>query len=243
MWRVVRSDRTPLDQRTRLGVGAEARLATAQDLRPLIVGRPRPGRFVLGRFRRHLLAAENPAAASRRKRWRSDIGSIALIGPSRSGKTRCARAGIRHWGQPAILSSVKTDLLAATVEERRRLGEVNVFDPTGVTGMASAHWTPLRAAGSLQGAAATAKALVDAAPRGARSSDSHWLKQAEILLTSLLCLAANSEKPTISDVVDWVLGLDRPTDESSGTVGPLLRAQVESATRPCPRPPFVPIAG
>ncbi|MDQ4068388.1 MAG: type IV secretory system conjugative DNA transfer family protein [Actinomycetota bacterium] len=231
LWRVFRSERTPLDRRTRLGVGAEARLATARDLKPLMVGRPRPGRFVLGRFRRHLLAAENPAAASRRRRWRGDIGSIALIGPSRSGKTRCAQAGIRHWRQPAILSSVKTDLLASTVEDRRRLGEVKVFDPTGVTGMTSAHWTPLRAAGSLQGAAATAKALVDAAPRGERSSDSHWLKQAEILLTSLLWLAANSEKRTISDVVDWVLGLDRPTDDSSGTVGPLLRAHVESADK------------
>lgn len=97
-----------------------------------------------------------------------------------------------------------------------------------MTGIASDHWTPLRAAGSLQGAAATAKALVDAAPRGERSSDSHWLKQAEILLTSLLWLAANSENRTISDVVDWVLALDRPADGSSGTVAPLLRAHAES---------------
>ena len=233
LWRVLRSSRAPLDERTRLGVGTEARLARVSDLRPLIVRRPRPGRFVLGRFGRHLLAAENPAATSRATRWRGDVGSIALIGPSRSGKTRCAQAAIRHWGQPAILSSVKTDLLAATVEARRRLGEVKVFDPTGVTGIASDHWTPLRAAGSLQGAAATAKALVDAAPRGERSSDSHWLKQAEILLTSLLWLAANSEKRTISDVVDWVLALDRPADGSSGTVAPLLRAHAESgdATR------------
>ena len=229
LWRLFRSSRTPLDRRTRLGVGTEARLARVSDLRPLIVRRPRPGRFVLGRFRRHMLAAQNPAPTSRPKPWRGDVGSVALIGPSRSGKTRCAQAGIRHWGQPAILSSVKTDLLAATVEDRRRLGEVKVFDPTGVTGIASDHWTPLRAAGSLQGAAATAKALVDAAPRGERSSDSHWLKQAEILLTSLLWLAANSEKRTMSDVVDWVLALDRPVDGSSGTVAPLLRAHVESA--------------
>ncbi len=228
LWRLFRSDRMPLDRRTRLGVGAEARLATARDLRPLIVSRPRPGRFVLGRFGRRLLAAENPGRSQRRKRWQGDLGSIALIGPSRSGKTRCAQSAIRTWGHPAILSSVKTDLLAATIDERQRLGEVKVFDPTGVTGVESAHWTPLRAAQSLQGATATAKALVDAAPRGERSGDSHWLKQAEILLTSLLWLAANKEKGTISDVVDWVLGLDRPTEQSSGTVAPLLRAMVES---------------
>ena len=152
---------------------------------------------------------------------------MALIGPARSGKTWCAANGIRHWGLPAILSSVKTDLLAATLEERQRLGDVKVFDPTGVTGMASAHWTPLRGATSLQGAAANAKALVDSAPQGERSGDSHWLKQAEILLTSLLWLAANTEKLTISHVVNWVLEFDRPTETSSGMVAPLLRAHID----------------
>lgn len=229
-WRVFRSDRTPLDRRSRLGVATEARLATAKELAPLIVRRPQPGRFLLGRFHRHLIAAENPPRRRRRGRRqgrRGDIGSVALIGPSRSGKTRCAESGIRTWGYPAILSSVKTDLLAATIEERRRVGNVRVFDPTGVTGITSSHWTPLRAASTLQGAAATAKGLVDAAPRDERHGDSHWLKQAEILLTSLLWLAANSEKRTISDVVAWVMALDRPTDTSSGTVAPLLRAHVD----------------
>lgn len=164
-WQRFGSDRTPLDKRSRLGVPTQARLATARDLAALIVPRPQPGRFVLGRFGRRLLAAENPLLQrTRRRRWQGDIGSVALIGPSRSGKTRCAENGIRHWGMPAILSSVKTDLLAATIEERRGLGEVRVFDSTGVTGVPSAHWTPLRAAATLQGAAATAKALVDAAP-------------------------------------------------------------------------------
>ena len=164
LWRLFRLDRTALDRRTRLGVGAEARLATARDLRPLIASRSRPSRF----------------------------GSIALIGPSRSGKTRCAQSSIRTWGHPAILSSVKTDLLAATIDERQRLGEVKMFDPTGVTDRGSAHWTPLRAARSLQGATATAKALVDVATRGEGSGDSHWLRQAEILLTSLLWLTVRS---------------------------------------------------
>ncbi len=235
LWKVFRTDRTPLDRRSRLGVTTEARLATATDLAALIVRRPEPGRFVLGRFGRHLLAAEGPPRNRRRRgrgRRRGDIGSIALIGPSRSGKTRCAEAGIRAWAFPAILSSVKTDLLAATIEERRKIGEVRVFDPTGATGIASSQWTPLRGAASLQGAAATARSLADAAPRDDRKGDSHWMKQAEILLTSLLWLAANSEKRTISDVVDWVMAVDRPTETSSGTVAPLLRAHVDSGKEP-----------
>ncbi len=93
--------------------------------------------------------------------------------------------------------------------------------------MASAHWTPLRGATSLQGAAANAKALVDSAPQGERRGDSHWLKQAEILLTCLLWLAANTEKCTISNVVNWVLEVDRPRETSSGTVAPLPRAHID----------------
>jgi hypothetical protein len=126
LWRVFHTNRTPLDRRSRLGVTTEARLATATDLGALIVRRPQPGRFVLGRFGRHLIAAESPPRYQHRRRGRGrrrgDIGSIALIGPSRSGKTRCAESGIRTWAFPAILSSVKTDLLAATIEERRKIG-------------------------------------------------------------------------------------------------------------------------
>ena len=50
LWRVFGPNRTPLDRRSRLGVPTEARLATVRDLRALIVRRPTPGRFMLGRF-------------------------------------------------------------------------------------------------------------------------------------------------------------------------------------------------
>ena len=67
-WRLFGSNRTPLDRRSRLGVPTEARLAKARDLAALIVPRPTPGRFVLGRFGRHLLATENPLDERRRRR-------------------------------------------------------------------------------------------------------------------------------------------------------------------------------
>src|SRR5207245_2206856 len=135
-----------LDRRRRFGVDAQARLARPADLAPLIIRGPVAGRFVLGRLGRHTLATENRAVATGRRRARrrqGDVGAVALIGPSRSGKTRTAIAGIDAWRGPAILSSVKTDLLAATIAHRAARGEVKVFDPSGVTGLDSASWTPL----------------------------------------------------------------------------------------------------
>ncbi len=36
---------------------------------------------------------------------------LALVGPSRSGKTTAVVSGILEWDGPAVLSSVKADLL------------------------------------------------------------------------------------------------------------------------------------
>ena len=228
-WRFFRPPQRALDRRRRLGVETQARLAQPADLRTLIVRGPVPGRFLLGRLRRHTLATENRSAMPRRRRPRrqGDIGAVALIGPSRSGKTRAAIAGIETWHGPAILSSVKTDLLAATIAARSARGEIKVFDPSGVTGLDSALWTPLRRAETIQGAQAAAKALADASPRSEHDDSAYWLNQAEILLAALLWLAAHTPGSTIADVVDWVLGQDRPSDEASGTVAPLIRALTE----------------
>ena len=228
-WRLFRSPERALDRRRRFGVEAQARLARPADLAPLVIRRPIAGRLVLGRLGRHTLATENRAVAPtghgrRAGRRQGDVGAVALIGPSRSGKTRAAIAGIDAWRGPAILSSVKTDLLAATIQTRAARGEIKVFDPSGVTGLDSASWTPLGRARTIGGAQSAARALVDASPRGEHDDSAYWRNQAEILLAGLLWLAATTEGRTIADVVDWVLGQDRPTDQASGTVAPLVRA-------------------
>ncbi|HVM14018.1 MAG TPA: type IV secretory system conjugative DNA transfer family protein, partial [Egibacteraceae bacterium] len=136
-----------------LGVDARARFATARDLKPLAVTGPHPGRFLLGRHGRHLLATELPPDGRRRRRGRhGDRGAVALIGPSRSGKTTAAVAGILEWEGPAVLSSVKADLLASTCGWRKQQGKVLVYDPTHTTGDESATWSPLRGAGTVLGA-------------------------------------------------------------------------------------------
>ena len=205
-------------QRRPLGVDARSRFATARDLAPMLIRRPETGRFVLGRVGRRLVATEKPSRRRRRGRA-SDRGAVALIGPSRSGKTTAAVGGILDWHGPAVLSSVKADLLATTYTWRAGRGEVLVYDPTRTTGMATASWTPLREAGSIIGAQRAARSLCDAAPRGdnVEGGLDFWLTQAEILLSGLLWVAANKGLD-MAAVCEWVMVQDSPSEASKGQV-------------------------
>ena len=114
--RLVGRSRVGTRPRRPLGVDARARFATAADLAPLTVRGDHPGRFLLGRHGRRSLATEAAPTRRRRRRrrHRGDAGAVALVGPSRCGKTTAAVSGILAWEGPAVLSSVKADLLAAT---------------------------------------------------------------------------------------------------------------------------------
>ena len=216
-------------KRRRLGVDPHARFATGADLRPLVVKHAEPGRFVLGRAHRHLLATERPPTpGGRRLPAAGDRGAVALVGPSRSGKTTAAISGILEWDGPAVLSSVKADLLGATLGWRRRLGDARVYDPTDSTGRGDARWSPLRGATSLVGAQRAARALCDAAPRGGVDGGlDFWLAQAEILLCGLLWVARQTGQD-MGAVLGWVLTQDRPGLAGPGEVRTLLEHLLQS---------------
>jgi type IV secretion system protein VirD4 len=214
-------------KRRPLGVDGRTRFAKRRDLEPLLVSTPTPGRFVIARFGRRLVATETPpppangrvTRAARRSR-RGDRGAVALVGPSRSGKTTAAVAGILEWDGPCVLSSVKADLLASTQGWRSTLGEVRVYDPTSSTTPkgASALWSPLQQAGTVVGAQRAARALCDAAPRGGvEGGMDFWLAQAEILLSGLLFVAHNAHRD-MDAVCEWVLTQDRPGELGPGEV-------------------------
>jgi len=208
-----------VDRRERLGVRAQARLARTRDLRSLLTTRPEPGRFLLARWgRRRWLATEAANLGGRR----GVRGAVAVFGPSQSGKTTGLIAGLGAWEGPAIVSSVKTDLYRATRDARTAGGEIKVFDPLGVTGADSATWSPLAAAKGLAGALAAAQMLTRAG-RDDGPHDRFWRGQAEQLLAAMLWTAANTEGHTMRHVVRWVLELDRPSDDSGGTLAPVVR--------------------
>jgi len=118
----------PIDQRRRVGVETQARLARSRDMRPLLSAQPQVGRFVLARWgHRRWLSTE----ADVYKSQRGVRGAVGVFGPSQSGKTTGLIAGVEAWTGPAIVSSVKTDLMRATLARRSDAGEVKVFDPGG----------------------------------------------------------------------------------------------------------------
>ncbi|HEY8547588.1 MAG TPA: type IV secretory system conjugative DNA transfer family protein [Acidimicrobiales bacterium] len=181
---------------------------------------------------RHLLATEArqaddaPQGKRRSAAWRrssprwGNRGALALIGPSQSGKTTAAVAGILDWQGPAVLSSVKADLLAPTAGWRSRQGEVRVYDPTGTTGTEAvrAAWSPVSQAATPLGAQRAARALCDAAPKGnVEGGLDFWLAQAEILLSGLLFVAHHT-RSDMGTVCEWVLTQDRPSDLGTGVV-------------------------
>jgi type IV secretion system protein VirD4 len=227
--------------RMRLGVETRARFATGRDLAPLVVQRPVPsGRFVLGRVHGRLVATEDRRAANAAGKRRSssfrqgDRGSVAVIGPSRSGKTVNVIAGLLDWDGPAVVVSVKRDLIDATRTTRESVGTTRVFDPSGVSGLPAdglARWTPLRAAATPRGAQKAAVALAASIPRsGVDGGADYWVKQAEILLTGLLGAAAVDRDCTMVDVAHWVFTKDIPVKKEPNVILDILRDAKENGT-------------
>lgn len=236
LWCWQRWQRAGTVDRDRLGVNAKAWFAHRRDLATLFVDGPVPGRFIVGRLGRRLVATEcrattEPAERASVRRRQGDTGAVALIGPSRSGKTVAAVAGILEWDGPAVLSSVKTDLLASTLGWRSRQGEVRIYDPLGLTPYSGSGWSPLAQAHTLTGARRQARNLLEAINDDGTDNLGMWKNLAEYLLAGLFWVAANGSHQ-MSDVLEWVLTQDRPRPNGHSEVEALLQGLLGSADRP-----------
>lgn len=183
-------------ERRRFGQPTEARVARPTDVRPLIVHDliPPTGRMLLGRMagRGPLLATEDRSRDplhGRHARRQGNRGSVALIGPTGSGKTALATSAIATWDGPVVAVSVKRDLYDTTVAARAAKGEVAVFDPGGATGLPTARWSPLEATTTSSGALRTGRALAQAIPKGNVTNADYWAEHGESLLGAFMCVA------------------------------------------------------
>jgi type IV secretion system protein VirD4 len=157
--------------------------------------------------------------------------ALVVFGPPQSGKSAgLAVGGLLEWEGPAIASSIKTDVLQATIERRRSLGKVFVFDPFGLSGEVTAGWTPLAGARTFDGALEVAHRLASAAEVDQRSVESgeFWTVAAEQRLAPLLYAAARSGRG-IDAVVRW--GYGQGEHELGLTLEQLLRAARPDAER------------
>lgn len=229
VWLILRifSHRIGLAKRSRLGLDPNARFAAKRDLRTLIVNGPVKGRLILGTVDGHLVATENRrdaptlapattrlfAAASKQGALdprQGDRSAVAVIGPTRSGKTVNVVSGILDWDGPAILSSVRNDLVKETFARRHQVGDCFIFDPAEALtddevpeGAIRVGWSPLQAATTVSGAMRVGHYLQQASPMEGTTNANYFEKKSEALLWPTLYAAAIGDR-TMADVVRWL---------------------------------------
>ena len=195
LWRRFAGD----DDRSRFGQPTNAHEARPGDVAPLIVPSviPPTGRMLLGRMTGGgpLLATEDRQRhplTGKAARRQGNRGSVALIGPTGSGKTALATSAIATWNGPVVAVSVKRDLYDTTVNARSNRGDIAVFDPGGVTGLPTARWSPLEATVTSSGALRTGRALAQAIPKGGVTNAEYWAEHGEGLIGAFMCVAGLS---------------------------------------------------
>ncbi len=183
--------------------------AGGRELRLLFVRHPTPGRVIVGRTSRlaglglggRLLASE-------------DCHSVLVFGPTGSYKTTGLLVpGILDWQGPLLATSVKPDVLRATMATRARKGEVTIIDPLGASGEQAARWTPLAACGTWAGAQQMAVMLANAieqTPTEEQRPEHRFWKTMGTKFLAPILYAAAVKGLTMRDVLHW---LDTREDE------------------------------
>jgi type IV secretory pathway TraG/TraD family ATPase VirD4 len=106
-----------------------------------------------------------------------------------------------------VASSIKTDLLAATIDYRRSLGPVFVFDPFELAQRPTHTWSPLAGCATWDGALEAAWRLAGTAEldsKGVEGGD-FWAVAAEQRLAPLLFIAARAGLG-MDAIVRWIYG-------------------------------------
>ncbi|UPW12019.1 TraM recognition domain-containing protein (plasmid) [Gordonia terrae] len=126
-------------------------------------------------------------------------------GPTGAGKTW--RVAVqRCWDAPGFLAATttKVDLIAATIAARKEVGEVEVFDPTGLTGWPRPlRWAMLAGCEDPETAIERAAALVAASPMDGVRNSSFWEIRAATVIRCFMMAAALDNKGLMT-VRSWV---------------------------------------
>jgi type IV secretion system protein VirD4 len=134
--------------------------------------------------------------------------ALVAFGPPQSGKSAGLAVGaLLEWDGPAIASSIKTDVLQATIARRRQLGHVYVFDPFGLSGHRLSTWSPMAAVTTFDAALEVAHRIASAGEVDQRTVESgeFWTVAAEQRLAPLLYAAARTGSG-VPALVRWGYG-------------------------------------
>ena len=102
-----------------------ARFARRHELADLLHYMPDPISLLLGVNRlRHFFLVRSLSN-------RRELGSMLIVGPTRSGKGLLATSQLLTWGRSVVVNDIKGDLFTQTAGYRSTLGPVYVLDPQG----------------------------------------------------------------------------------------------------------------
>ncbi|HEY5105111.1 MAG TPA: type IV secretory system conjugative DNA transfer family protein, partial [Acidimicrobiales bacterium] len=125
--------------------------------------------------------------------------SLLIVGPTQAGKTSSlVMPALLRWSDALVVTSVKSDVVTATIEWRRSLGDVQVLEP-GIDGGLT--WDPLEGVATFRHATRVARDLtVGSSDRG---DTEFWNSLATKLVAALMTLAKECAR-TIFEVADVV---------------------------------------
>jgi len=116
-----------------------------------------------------------------------DDRHIVTIAGSRAGKPRTVLApNLRRYPGSVVVIDPKGELVRDTAADRRKLGEVFVLDPFGITGETSASFNPFQELIQSSAEAVTADAALVADALIIDSREAHWTDAAKNLIRGLL---------------------------------------------------------
>jgi type IV secretory pathway TraG/TraD family ATPase VirD4 len=125
--------------------------------------------------------------------------SLLIVGPTQAGKTSSlVMPALLRWRDALVVTSVKRDVVAATLTWRRGLGDVQVLEPGRDGGLT---WDPLEGVSSLRHATRVARDLTTGSSD--RGDTEFWNSLATRLVAGLLSMAAERGR-TIFDVADVI---------------------------------------
>jgi type IV secretion system protein VirD4 len=130
--------------------------------------------------------------------------SVALEGPPRSGKGyRVLISAILDWTGPLITTSTTNDNLTATLGMRMRRGDVHVFDPQGLSGIAHPlRISPIAGCEDPLVAMQRGTAIINGTALGTSQTNGEWAQASGVVLGRLLHAAAVGGR-SIADIYDW----------------------------------------
>ncbi|HEY5303243.1 MAG TPA: type IV secretory system conjugative DNA transfer family protein [Acidimicrobiales bacterium] len=143
--------------------------------------------------------------------------SLLVVGPTQAGKTSSLVVpAVLTWSGPAVITSVKNDVVAITQAWRESVGHVQRLEPGFDAGLT---WDPLEGIDSLRSALRVAQSLTR---ESSRSESEFWNALAVKLLAGLF-LAARERHSSVFDVAtavesrrwcEWISEGSRPEDDA-----------------------------